>query len=139
MTYGKAFDSSVIAEARKSRLLIKPEWIQSPRLTEPAISAAVQLLFSGSKSERPDALIIDDDNYVADATRALAATGLRTPDDLEVIAHCNYPEPPASALKTKGLGYDIVALINECVECIDAQRTGVQPVKERLVPAVFES
>lgn len=98
----------------------------------------VRLLMHGAGRERPDGLIIADDNLVEHAQAGLIAAGARVPDDVEVIEHCNFPWPRANVLATKRLGYDINALLRTCVDLIDRQRRGEEAPGFSTVPAVFE-
>jgi DNA-binding LacI/PurR family transcriptional regulator len=67
----------------------------------------VELLMHGPPGERPDGLIITDDNLVEHGLAGLVAAAVRVPDDVEVVAHCNFPWPAASVLPVKRLGFDI--------------------------------
>ena len=98
----------------------------------------VELLLRGAPGERPDALMVSDDNLVEHASAGVIASGLRTPDDLDVVGHCNFPWPAASVLPIKRLGFDAHEVLARCVEIIDLQRQG-KPVAERtVVPPRFE-
>jgi hypothetical protein len=130
----------LIAAARQRGLRVEPWWIQSPSLGDAeAVRACVQLLFRATGDERPDALVIADDNYVEDATQGLAATGLRIPQDVAVVAHCNYPTLPPAAVPVVRLGFDTTQLVTECVDCLAAQRAGEHFEPARLLPAWFDS
>ncbi len=97
-----------------------------------------RVLFSGATGERPDGLLIADDNLVTYATRGLEATGLSVPDDVDVIAHTNFPLTPESPIPIKRLGYDIEAVLLKCVEYIDECREGKNPADIINVAPIFE-
>jgi DNA-binding LacI/PurR family transcriptional regulator len=96
----------------------------------------IHLLMQGA--ERPDALLIADDNLVEHATAGLVAAGVRVPDDLEVVAHCNFPHPTPSVLPVRRLGYDAREVMKACVESIDIQRRDGKTAPTVTVKAVFE-
>ena len=117
----------------------QPYWAQlaSPMAPECARNIT-HLLMQERGGERPDGLFISDDNLVEHATAGLIAAGVRVPDDLDVVAHCNFPWPTPSVLPAKRLGYDARLVLRQCIEYIDRKRAG-QPVSEgTLIPAQFE-
>ncbi len=89
-------------------------------------------------SERPDALIITDDNLLECASTGLLAAGVLVPEDLEVVAHCNFPWPPPSVLPVKRLGFDARRTLQLCIERVDGQRRGETPPPSTVLSAVFE-
>lgn len=98
---------------------------------------AVRLLFRADATSRPDGLVIVDDNLVEAASRGLVAAGVRVPQTLRVIAHCNYPWPPASQVPAIQLGLDVRALLAEALAGIDAQRRGEPPRPQLNLPPLF--
>ena len=90
-------------------------------------------------NKRPDGLIIGDDNLVEFATEGLSKSGLRIPQELTVVAHCNFPDRPVSCVPVTRLGLDCLDLIRRDIECLEAQRKGKKVSKFTEVPAVFES
>lgn len=118
----------------------RPSWIQSPMVDNPlSIQHAAQALFHGRGSEQPDALVIADDNLVEHTTAGLAQTRLRLPEDLSIVASCNYPLTPPAAVPLVRLGFDTVALLRECVECIDRQLRKEPVERIRRLTATFEN
>ncbi len=102
-----------------------PHWLQSvaPAFPESACNL-VRLLFASNPGQRPDALIITDDNLVPAATAGIVASGVRVPEDLQVVAHCNFPWPTPSAVPATRVGYDAAEVLRRCLEEADAQRDG---------------
>lgn len=132
-------DAGILAARRACGLDPASPWIQAAPLHAPAWARqVVRLLFSADAGKRPDALIIHDDNLVPDATQSLAETGLRVPEDVEVVAHANFPWPTPSAVPARRLGFDVAALMRVCRERIDQQRRGERPPAATLIPAIFE-
>ncbi len=114
-------------------------WVQAVDVIYPQCAiSAVELLFYSGNSHRPDALIIADDNLVEPATAGLLNAGVPTPEEVKIVAHCNFPWPKSGALSTKRLGFDIREWLQACFECIDQQRQGVTPASMHRVPARFE-
>ena len=96
------------------------------------------LLFAPGRPDRPDCLFITDDNLVERATAGLMAAGVRVPDDVDVVAHCNFPWPVPSAMPVKRLGYDAREVLKRCMSLIDEQRDGQLAPKHIVMDAVFE-
>ncbi len=119
--------------------------LSSPKLTQnctpwhPWSARQAALLLMGlSEKERPDALIIRDDHLVEAATEGLARTGVRIPEEMTVVAHCNFPDRPPSCVPVMRLGLDCDALIRLDVKSLSCQREGKRRQPDILVPAVFE-
>ncbi len=116
-----------------------PRWFQgiAPHACEWSRNC-VQLLMSGSPEQRPAALLITDDNLVEHAMSGVVAAGLRLPQDLDVVGHCNFPWPTPSVLPIRRLGFNAREVLDGCLSLIADQRAGRQPRMETLVPARFE-
>ena len=65
---------------------------------------AVHCLMRLPAALRPDALLIADDNLVEATVAGLHDAGVRVPGELDIVAACNYPHLPASALPVCWLG-----------------------------------
>ncbi|MFA6293009.1 MAG: GntR family transcriptional regulator [Victivallales bacterium] len=116
-----------------------PYWIQGMNLldTMPGYNLA-RLLFHDSIDERPDGLVITDDNLVESVTKGIAESGVRFPKELDVIAHCNFPCIPPSSVPVVHLGYDTREFLDQALRFLRAMRMeGAPPVKSA-VKAVFE-
>ncbi len=122
------------------RGLSAPALTQACSPTSPfsAYQAAL-VLMELPANRRPDAMIIYDDHLVETATEALGKLGLRFPDDLGVVAHCNFPDRPVSSVPVTRLGLDCMDLIRRDIKCLEAQRGGRKTAMLQKVPAVFES
>jgi DNA-binding LacI/PurR family transcriptional regulator len=117
----------------------RPYWHQrlGGSLYEAARGVA-HLIMSLAPADRPDGLIVSDDNLVEHAQAGLADAGVRVPDEVDVIAHCNWPEPPASVLPVTRLGFDSIAVMRTCTRLIDEQRGGRATPQKISVDPVFE-
>jgi len=128
-------------------LTLKPHWLQAATPSAGTwIRQLGRLLMNGEPGERPDGLVIADDNLVPELTAGLAADGppVRAagealgPGDLAVVAHTNYPHPTPAAVPVARLGYDIPKLVATCMERIDQQRRGETPPPVTVLPPLFE-
>lgn len=118
----------------------RPYWIQGIGLERPSSARnCVHLLMNPAQSERPDALIITDDNLTEAATSGLLAAGTNVPGELEVIAHANFPWKTPCLVETRRLGYDVRPLLEACLRSIDAQRVGDAAPQLIEMPAQFEN
>ena len=134
-----AEDDPYLAEALAKRNIQSPPHWQLTLGQSAAKGAAncVRLLMHGNPAERPDGLVVFDDNLVEHVQAGLIAAGVQVPDSLEVVEHCNFPWPP-SVLSTRRLGYDVHGLLRVCIDLIDRQRRGEQVSGLTKVSALFE-
>ncbi len=117
-----------------------PHLIQAVALSTPFWAEnVVRLMMTLPKKDRPDALLIADDNLVWHATKVLKEMNIKVPDDIAIIGHANFPEPLDSALPIRRMGFDLDECIRHCINTILARRKG-EPVKKRyILPALFDS
>lgn len=123
------------------RMMMKRYWMQTANVrTAASADECVHLLMHPNQTERPDALIIDNDNLVEHAMRGLLAAGVRVPEDVEVVAHANFPlQTNTLPVPLTRLGFDIRQIFNACFESMSAQQQG-KPVPSCLtVGAVFDT
>lgn len=125
---------------RKQGLIVPPVLVQmvSPAYPKWATLTA-QLLMRGGPDERPDAMVIMDDNLVEHATMGLRASGVNIPGDLTVVAHANLPYTPKAMVPVTFLGFPIDTLLRRCMAHIDAQRAGQSPPSVSTLAAEFSS
>jgi DNA-binding LacI/PurR family transcriptional regulator len=96
-------------------------------------------LFNPDQKTRPEALIIGDDHLVEPALAGVRAAGLRLREDVEVVAHANFPWSPAPLAPITRIGWETGHLLSRCIDCLDAQRRGETVEAISLVPALFEN
>lgn len=129
-----------LQEALAARdMIMRPYWRVgfNPETAKWARSS-IHLLMHSGQEERPDGLIIGDDNLVEEAAAGLLAAQVRIPEDMEVISHCNFPWPVPSMLAGPRLGYDARRVLQACLDVVDRQRQGQTEVEEVAVSACFE-
>jgi len=97
----------------------------------------VELLMHPGQSERPDGLIVADDNLLTAAGEGLLAVGVRVPEDVSVVALTNFPNLVPCAVPVTRIGFDIPALLDLLVERLEQVSRGETPPECTLVPAVF--
>jgi DNA-binding LacI/PurR family transcriptional regulator len=120
---------------------VRPYWVQpvlGGAIEEETAGNAVGLLMQLEGDKRPDGLIIHDDNLVNHAAAGLMAYGIKVPEELEIVAHYNYPSPVPSVLPMKRLGFDCRMFLRKSVEILEIQRQGGTPPAVTRLPALFE-
>ncbi len=125
-----------LAEIQRLGLTTRPEWLQAAVIDYPYWAEHItRLLFRPGQEQVPDALLITDDNLVGPATAGLKALGIRTPTEVEVVAHANFPWPTASALPITRIGFDANQLLHLGVADLDRQRRAPErPTFSTLAP-----
>lgn len=116
-----------------------PWWVQIVDRHPPeAAHHCVRLLMRPGQADRPDALLVLDDNLVEHACAGLVAAGIDTVDEVAVVAQCNFPWPPPAVLPIRRIGFDCAEVLAACIASIDRQRRG-EPVEPwTRIPALFE-
>lgn len=117
-------------------MLTKSRWLQLASIRNPDTARRICELLMADH-ERPDGLLITDDNFVEPALAGIAAAGIRMPEDLDIVAHANFPWTPSLALSARLLGYDIGSVLRTCIEHIDLCRRGESDTAVSLVQPVW--
>jgi DNA-binding LacI/PurR family transcriptional regulator len=124
---------------RQRGLEYRPYWHLSLGVMRfAAAQSAAHLMMALAPGDRPDGLIVSDDNLVEHAQAGLAAAAVSVPRDLDVVAHCNWPDPPASVLPVTFLGFDTTGMMRACTRLIDQQRAGEATLAIVSAKPVFE-
>ncbi len=132
---GEWEEDAFIQKAAQRGIEIKPQWVQYVHSSpSQAARRAVHLLLSGN--ERPDALLVSDDNLLESATQGILDAKATT--QVEVVSHCNFPYPTPSLLPVKRLGFDLRAVLKMCLQNIDAQQRGEIVGSDTSVTACFD-
>lgn len=97
---------------RASGLESRPEWVikLSVKAPEDARSVA-RLLCSGPPAQRPDCMLITDDNMLPHASSGILDAGLQVPREVLVAAHANFPHPTHAAFPCLRFGVDVMAIL----------------------------
>jgi DNA-binding LacI/PurR family transcriptional regulator len=133
-TWGEPFMKALAARGMSTR----PYWRQilSPGAPDGA-RPCLHLMLHAGQSDRPDGLVIADDNLVTMATAGIVDAGVRVPQDLEVVAHTNFPWPTPSLVPVRHLGYDAGEVLRRCLAACEAQRHGQGVPPTLIMPATF--
>lgn len=119
------FEYVTAADFERHGLTYHAKWRQTIGRGHPeVVSDLIPLLMDYPKDQRPDGLIIADDNLMDHASAALVKLGLPMGEDLDVVAHCNWPWPVPTAVPTQRLGFHAGEVLDRCIKAIDAQRVG---------------
>jgi len=114
----------VFLEEMASRgLSARAEWIRADLPADHPGSgwSAFREIWTASR-EKPDGLLICDDVLYRDAATAIWTAGVRVPDDLMVVTHCNRSENfghsfPVTVLEVDDEAY-VQALVQATLECV---------------------
>ncbi|MEM1211557.1 MAG: GntR family transcriptional regulator [Planctomycetota bacterium] len=130
-----AYDAAIADAGLQSQ----PHFRVAASLADPnSAKHIVQLLLDRPADQRPDALIITDDNLVESALAGVLASGLSMPQDLRVVAHCNWPIETRTRLPITRLGFDAAAVLRTAMQRVEALRHDRSVPDATPVPAVFE-
>jgi DNA-binding LacI/PurR family transcriptional regulator len=129
-------------------LSTRKSWIQFASQRNPqAARQVMELMFDAGQAERPDGLIVADDNLLTAATEGLVAAGVRVPacgepcraGELQVVSATNFPHLLPSAVPVTRIGFDIPAVLDLLVQRLEEVRRGETPPENTSVPAIHES
>ncbi len=99
-----------------------------------------RLLLDFPKDKRPNGLIIADDNLVDHALSGVFLSGVKVPEELEIVAHCNWPNPVTSIIPVRKLGYDVRVAVSIMIDKLLKSRgkSGLQDTEPIPVLPFFE-
>jgi len=103
---------------------IPPQWnIAVHENAVDTVTNIVRLMLSVPPDQRPDGLIISDDNLAEYVFAAILASGVSVPDELSVISHANFPDIPRQLIPVDFIGFHahevLATAINLCQESRD--------------------
>ena len=134
-----SFTTDLVTKGLADRgMTTHPWWIH--KVASENIDSArslIHLLMRGAPEDRPDGIVVTDDNLVEGVSAGLVAAGIRVPTDVDVIAHANFPLPTPTVLPVVSLGFSVTEILETCLRLLDAQRRGEKVPDLTLVPAVF--
>ena len=127
-------------EAARCGVEIRPMWRQLVGAGAPVCARSVtHLLMGGAPADRPDGLIVADDNMGGHALLGLQDAGVRPGADLDVVLHANFPATsPVVDDSITRLGFDSQTILEVGIRLIDTWRETGKPPAPTEVPAVFE-
>ena len=123
---------------RKHGLTTRSYWMQGVDIGCPTWArASAELLAHCAPADRPDALLIVDDNLVQPATEGLRAAGVRAPQDMDIVGHATFPHTTPSALPIRRIGFAVPEMLRTSVDIIQRLRRG-EEIKPQTVKALFD-
>ncbi len=123
---------------KKHGLSWRAEWMQgAPVPGSEWAEQSVRLLFSDHARQRPDVLLVADDNLAPTVAATLKALSIRVPAQLRVMALCNYPRIPSVAMEFEWVGFDLVQMLRSAIVSFRRQREGLATPKTTLIPARY--
>lgn len=103
----------------------RPHWLVLSPYGFPNVAwRALRLLMRLPKADRPDALLVGDDNLCDVTVRAVLEAGLRIPEDIAVASHTNSPRKEKDAVPVLRAGYDVRKMLSTCIDLLNRQRAG---------------
>ena len=87
---------------------------------------------------QPDAFIIFDDVLVDYVTAGLIDAGVRIGEDVDVVAHCNYPLIKPDEWPIQRLGYDTAAIFAQALDLLRRQQQGEMPALRHVIAPHFQ-
>jgi DNA-binding LacI/PurR family transcriptional regulator len=118
-------------------LSIRPHWLQAIGYDGISnLGSLIHLLLDYPVEERPDALLIANDHLTDIVLKSIGECGLIIGRDIDVIAHCNWPQTTQSPLPIRRLGFSAQDFIRQCLTAIEKPHDGPHEI---LIPALFES
>lgn len=124
--------------SKRHGIELRPYWYQGVNQASPVTGRNLaRLLFREGQADKPDAVIIADDNLLEPLTLGLVDAGMRVPHDVCILAHCNFPWPTKSAVPVIRLGQDTRGLLELAINML-AQTRGKASTIKSSVDAVFE-
>lgn len=117
--------AEAFAASRVHRCESRPHWLVLAPYGFPGVARrAVELLMRLPVADRPDALLVGDDNLCDATVAAVLAVGLRIPEDVVVASHTNFPRLGADPAPVLRAGYDVRAILAACIDLLNRQRAG---------------
>jgi len=99
-------------------------------------SHAVQVIVAAQ--QRPDALVIFDDNHIESAMSGILEAGCAVPSDCLVVAHANFPWPVPSPFPLIRIGVDIREVLQTAVGEIERRQHG-EEAQQLYVPLQIQA
>lgn len=112
---------------RNAGLETRTEWwlgLPVDPLGAASARTVAHLLMAGPERQRPDCLLITDDNLVPHATAGVVDAGLAGSGAVDIAAHANYPGPTIAALPCMRFGPDMTEQIRMAVAEVAARAAG---------------
>lgn len=115
-------------------------WEQFASLKNPlAARNLMELMLHPTQPDRPDAIIIADDNLIQGATAGIAATGINVPQELAVVAMTNFPNVLEAAVPVVRIGFDVPGILDTLTTRLRELKQGTTPREITTVSAITDA
>lgn len=116
-------------------------WIQLGEQELPEWTTNVaEMMFHGNAKDRPDGLVISDDNLTAHACEGMKVCGLNPGVDVQVVSHANFPALVSHGFSgVQRIGYDNKQMLRDALQSIRKQGDGVVVPKQTFIQACSEA
>ena len=121
--------SATESALRKAGIAVPPEWRLLTGHPPAGGYAIARLLMSLPADERPNGLILVDDDVVTPFSAGLRDSGSFDPESMDVIAAANWPCLPETAVPVRFLGFDMQAVMRHSFATIRSMRLQQQYTK----------
>ena len=123
---------------RAAGIQTRPCWLLETGFQFRQAASLVELLLHWPSEDRPDGLIVADDNLVEPACSALAEAGVTLGRELDLVAHTNWPAAAPALPGVCRLGYDFAFIIRQAVAAIQAGRSQKHQIPWIRMSPVFD-
>lgn len=115
----------LLAKLREDGVVGRPHWaLTVARANAADVRTLVALLMDYAARDRPDGLMVLDDNLTEHVVNGLLASGVRVGKDADVIAHCNWPWPIPALAPVQRIGFHARHLLEEAIRVAKQVREG---------------
>lgn len=118
------------------RLWQLPVHVRQSAATMESVRIATTLMM-GYGDCRPDAIVVFDDVLVDYVVAGLLDAGLRIGEDIDVVAHCNYPLIKTDHWPIKRLGYSTPEILQAALALLAQQQQGSAPPLRTVMTPMF--
>lgn len=130
-----------VAKRDNSDMLTPDHWfIPVGKDAREGAGIITRILLEYPKEKRPNGLIITDDNLVDYALKGVFLSRVKVPEELEIVTHCNWPNPVTSIIPVKKLGFDVRTavsiIIDKLLKC--RGKSGFQNIPPSPLAPLFE-
>jgi DNA-binding LacI/PurR family transcriptional regulator len=127
-------------QAARRNMLMPPPWLIPDLPSDPARMSLLRhyvYLLLRDATYRPDSLVVADDSVLDSVVAGIFDAGLRIGEDLQVVAHCNYPLPKPDQWPVTRVGWPVPTVLDTAFNLLDRQRRGLAVPSEVTLPFVF--
>lgn len=117
---------SFLRAAQEKGIEIPDRWsLTAPEYSSEGARNIILLLLSLPPEQRPNGLYITDDNLLNAVQAGIVESGVRVPQDLTVVCHTNFPDPPETVIPVLKVGFDNRELLRLSIEAVrEFRRSG---------------